>query len=382
MRALTFVSRHLSNGSFHMALSRIMGDEAASESLQTAYLLLCEEVLLLLRVPEDPQAKASQRKFLEQCKGQLRHVLDAIHGLLSTASFVTIIQVRQLWGSLSRPTGSDPWGSAFMHVQELLAHDDMAVGRKALQLFTNRIEKHRDSGKRTSPPRPFPPALPPFSYPAHCPSTGLPRAEQQLIMDLLPDVIGLVSSSDDAPTRQAAWATVATLAQSFGRGFAQSFLPLFDHLTTAAQQAQADKATLNDAQVLSSALLSSAAIIQALGPQALARLPRTMPVLLDALDWANTTATDDDDTREAAVVALSAIIATLPNFLNPFLPRTIASLLHPALTSTASAQRALSLLASSVAPRLLLPVLIAAFPAAQVCASTAAHVTKHADPAE
>lgn len=256
-----------------------------------------------------------------------------------------------------------------MHVQELLAHDDMAVGRKALQLFTNRIEKHRDSGKRTSPPllhlRP-----PPFSYPAHCPSTGLPRAEQQLIMDLLPDVIALVSSSDDAPTRQAAWATVATLAQSFGRGFAQSFLPLFDHLTTAAQQAQADKATLNDAQVLSSALLSSAAIIQALGPQALARLPRTMPVLLDALDWANTTATDDDDTREAAVVALSAIIATLPNFLNPFLPRTIASLLHPALTSTASAQRALSLLASSVAPRLLLPVLIAAFPAAQVCAST------------
>lgn len=79
-------------------------------------------------------------------------------------------------------------------------------------------------------------------------------------MEMLPEVIDITTQgpTSDPTFRQAAWSTVAVLAQSFGRGFTPSFLPLLDHVLSAVhtvtEAPRKKPAPLAEAQVLSSAL--------------------------------------------------------------------------------------------------------------------------------
>jgi U3 small nucleolar RNA-associated protein 10 len=138
----------------------------------------------------------------------------------------------------------------------------------------------------------------------------------------------------------------------------QSFLPAFDHLSAmAGRYGEAPEVQ----QLLASALVCGASVCQALGPLCLPKLPRLVPCLLEVLALPAVQGSPPVAVvADAALVGLTAVIASVPNFLHPFLPRLLAALLEPR-QSQQHAHRALSLLAKGTPARLLLPVLFSSY---------------------
>lgn len=90
---------------------------------QRGYLLLCEELMLLLRQPR-PKLKPVVKLF-DDVRALARALLDNVQGCLSIPAFVTI-------------------------VQELLRHDDLDVRRKALQMLHTRLTHLRQRRRSES----------------------------------------------------------------------------------------------------------------------------------------------------------------------------------------------------------------------------------------
>lgn len=108
------------------------------------------------------------------------------------------------------------------------------------------------------------------------------------------------------------------------------------------------------------------------------QLPALVPAVLDVLGPvasdegkhpASSASNGAPGSKEAALVCVTALLAAVPQFLNPFLPRLVGRLLSTHEGGGAAAEgaassnmaHALALLATAIPPRLLLPVLFAQF---------------------
>lgn len=132
-----------------------------------------------------------------------------------------------------------------------------------------------------------------------------------------------------------------------------------------------------------SAFLLLATLCAVLGVRAFPRLPCFFPAMLRALESQQLSAAaegagDDGPTSAtqkvgggqgmlwtSALSAVATVAASLPSFLSPYLGRILAVALRPAGCHTAAgkqaADRVLSLLASGVEPRLLIPAVCGAY---------------------
>jgi hypothetical protein len=183
-------------------VTRILAQHQAEEQQQPSqreYLVLCEELLLILR--EQPTKVKALARLLQHLKQLARCALDQLHALLSVPSFVTM-------------------------VQELLHHHDLGVKRKALELLQARMAEQGHLVRRSES----------IAAAQECPAVvlhvptlpiiaELSRAEQHLVMEVLPDLLDLCSSTRSGPAdiavQQNAWACIATLAECFGTPFAK-----------------------------------------------------------------------------------------------------------------------------------------------------------------
>lgn len=139
-------------------------------------------------------------------------------------------------------------------------------------------------------------------------------------------------------------------------------MPLFDAVsTTVTSEAGPDSTPLQHAQLVASSLLCGGAACTTLGPHALPKLRHFLSTVLSVLEGPGL-----PPTREAALYTATAVAASLPNFLNPFLSRLLGALLTPSLLALTRdreplVDRTLTILASQVQPRLLLPVVISMY---------------------
>lgn len=127
-----------------------------------------------------------------------------------------------------------------------------------------------------------------------------------------------------------------------------------------------------------SAFLLLATLCATLGVRAFPSLPRFFPAMLRALEaqsrprQASLAQTVDQAPRQrllwtSALSAVATVAASLPSFLSPYLGRIIVVALRPAASDDVAeagkqtADRVLSLLASGVEPRLLIPAVCGAY---------------------
>ena len=207
------------------------------------------------------------------------------------------------------------------------------------------------------------------------------------MLEMLPELYGLARGGVggwEEGVQQTAWASLAVLVEGLGGRYPQKFLPVYEVLGEVVEGGGGgggergggkppssssrgggggggggDRGGGVNSQVLSSALLCAASTTHALGPLSLPHLPTFLPLLLPLLSPPPHPPTHPPTPHDAALLCVSSLLTTLPTFLSPFLPSLLTTLLSS--SSSSSSSSTLSLLAQSIPPRLLLPVLFSSY---------------------
>ncbi|CAM9637092.1 unnamed protein product, partial [Phaeothamnion confervicola] len=313
-------------------------------------------------------------------------VLDVLQSLLEVPAFVAL-------------------------VQELLHHENARLRRKALHMLNTRMEKAAAAG-------------------------GFTPEESSLFLDMLPILREVIAGSrgglsaaagtckvadsrtggggasggggddeqngagENAINLQTALLSVDVLARMLGVQHPEAFAGVLDDITALVAaglplpgqgggsgagggKSGGISGDSHPAYLANSAYLSLATLTAKLGPRAFPKLPVFFPAVLSALEWCGSGAAAPGEAGTAKAVrllqasalsAVATVAASLPQFLSPFLRRTLAAALAPAVHNggggdasvTANADCVLRLLARGVQMRVLLPAVVDTFP---VCAA-------------
>ncbi|CAM9175365.1 unnamed protein product [Ectocarpus sp. 12 AP-2014] len=403
---LSFVRDHLVSRPLVMAVAaaaeRGADGKGSSEDagIQEGFLLLCEELLLFLRtlsvcgrgsssISEDEPAWSS-------LQGLAYAVFETLQSLLSVPSFVAV-------------------------TQELLQHQDPHLRRKALRMFTRRLDPAEGGG-----------------------SGGAPRlspGEESLFVEMVPslrliamgkrsvggagkddgdmgegieEVMGPSSPAEgggggpdgmdqdsdpngmkeSAVNRQTALLSLDVLARALGRRHQGAFEGVLDDVTEivagvgpGALPAVGQSGSDGILPLRASAFLLVATLCAVLGVRAFPRLPRFFPAMLETLEFQRplTAAVTEGAAGvggrgggrsllwTSALSAVATVAASLPSFLSPYIGRILAVALRTASAgagcsggpsaagSKQAADRVLSLLATGVEARLLVPAVCGAY---------------------
>ncbi|CAM9340670.1 unnamed protein product [Ectocarpus sp. 12 AP-2014] len=369
------------------------------EGIQEGFLLLCEELLLFLRTLSvcgraSPSGSGDEPAW-SSLQSLAYAVFETLQSLLSVPSFVAV-------------------------TQELLQHQDPHLRRKALRMFTRRLDPAEGGG-----------------------SGGAPRlspGEENLFVEMVPSLrlvamgkrsVGGAGKDDDdmgegieevmgpsspaeggggpdamdqdsdpngmkesAVNRQTALLSLDVLARVLGRRHQGAFEGVLDDVTEivagvgpGALPAVGQPGSDGILPLRASGFLLVATLCAVLGVRAFPRLPRFFPAMLEALEFKRplTAAVTEGAAGvggrgegrsllwTSALSAVATVAASLPSFLSPYLGRILAVALRPASAGAGSsggpsaagskqaADRVLSLLATGVEARLLVPAVCGAY---------------------
>ncbi|CAM9545090.1 unnamed protein product [Scytosiphon promiscuus] len=398
---LAFVRDHLVSRPLLMAVAAAAerGADARGQSeeegIQEGFLLLCEELLLLLRTLSACDRSSSGAgggcgPSWSTLQGLAYAVFETLQSLLSVPSFVAV-------------------------TQELLQHQDPHLRRKALQMFTRRLDPEGGAALRLSPGEEglFVEMVPSLRLVAMGKNSSAVGADSDDDGDAaadarLEEVMGPSSSETDAMdqdgenvegtgmeesavNRQTALLSLDVLARVLGRRHQAAFVGVLDDVTDivagvgpGALPAVGESGADGILPLRASAFLLLATLCAVLGVRAFPHLPRFFPAMLRALE-SQASAVAAQTGRgggqsllwTSALSAVATVAASLPSFLSPYLKRILAVALRPAAVSAITssgggvsaasagskqaADRVLSLLAAGVEPRLLVPAVCGAY---------------------
>eukprot|EP00752_Nemacystus_decipiens_P002133 g2034.t1 len=398
---LAFVRDHLVSKPLLMAVAAAAErgangkGETEDEEIQEGFLLLCEELLLLLRTlsacdrssSSGRHGGSSSEPSWSALQGVAYAVFETLQSLLSVPSFVAV-------------------------TQELLQHQDPHLRRKALQMFTQRLDPAKGGsgvGPRLAPEeeRLIVEMMPSLRSVAmgHKAGGSLTATDQDEAMEAgLEEVMGPSDGAADAMdkegegdmvesvvNRQTALLSLNVLAHVLGRRHQDAFVGVLDDVTEivagegpGALPDVGDTGADEMVRLRACAILLLATLCAVLGVRAFPRLPRFFPAMLKALESQTTTSTPATGGGgghgllwTSALSAVATVAASLPSFLSPYLGRILAVALRSAAAaapdtggggggsaaagSKQAADRVLSLLAAGVEPRLLVPAVCGAY---------------------
>ncbi|CBJ49062.1 conserved unknown protein [Ectocarpus siliculosus] len=402
---LSFVRDHLVSRPLVMAVAAAAERGAdgkglsEDEGIQEGFLLLCEELLLFLRTlsvcGRVSSSGSGDEPAWSSLQGLAYAVFETLQSLLSVPSFVAV-------------------------TQELLLHQDPHLRRKALRMFTRRLDPAEGGGSggapRLSPGEEslFVEMVPSLRLVAMGKrSVGRAGEDDDDIGEGIEEVMGPSSPEggeggpdamdqdrdedgmkESAVNRQTALLSLDVLARVLGRRHQGAFEGVLGDVTEmvagvgpGALPAVGQPGSDGILPLRASAFLLVATLCAVLGVRAFPRLPRFFPAMLEALEFQTpfTTAVTDGAAGAggrgggrsllwtSALSAVATVAASLPSFLSPYLGRILAVALRPASAGAGSsgspaaagskqaADRVLSLLSTGVEARLLVPAVCGAY---------------------
>jgi hypothetical protein len=355
--------------------AQALAQEYASLGLQTSYLLLAERLFDLMQVAADGKASSSDAAHIAIGESKsLRSALEKARSKdrSSAAGKAEIERIRVLSAEASRrsdgfETLAGFWQrvmegtyscldalsalltpASFLTVMsELLKHREANIRRRSLIFFNEHLRNaYGEEGSNVQ--------------------QSFAEDERVVYLALVEDLTSMASGKaavdeedlEDSPhhtdvMKQMAMDSLCILARYLARTnpepFVDAFKAVLHELTT-----HKDALPL---PVRSSAILCCASLYPLLGPRVIPHIPTFVPKVLDALEWtlgplavqyvaaAKIGSATQQKTRApalareevaalrmSALVSLRFVVAALPVFMNPYLPRLFRALFNPAVT--------------------------------------------------
>ncbi|XP_057441205.1 uncharacterized protein At3g06530 isoform X2 [Lotus japonicus] len=254
----------------------------------------------------------------------------------------------------------------FESIIKLLRHSDKNVGKKALGLLCEAARNHKKvslTPKESKGPR----SSTSFSW------VHMDESSQESLSKMCLEILRVLDDSSNTSLKVAAVSALEVLAERF---------PSHSSIFSACLGSVTRCITSHNLAVTSSCLRTTAALINVLGPKALAELPQIMDnvmkssrLVLSNLDMkpkANDDLSTSNESRFISVLAtLEAVVDKLGGFLNPYLSNIMELLvLHSKYVSEmdvkveSKAHGVRKLLAEKIPVRLVLPPLLKLYPLA------------------
>lgn len=285
MSGRTLGSRALTRSTAVLLASTAQGHTQPSKAeaaLREQFRELTATVFESIRASASARAAArggAVSSVLEACHSALLGVLDAVLALMPAAAFVDAIC-------------------------ELLQHPDSGVRRRALSCLNRKLLQE---------------------------GSACSRAEVEQYLQLVPKLLNMAQQTElPADVRQTGLLSLHICVQAFASDEPASFVPAYEVAVQLFTQ-QDETATLR-----ASAVLLIAHGCQHTPLKLIGFVPRVMSTLLQALRVQPEPATDAAAVAERpvlqyAMAALAAIAEGLPQFIAPYLPQVLATLLQPGL---------------------------------------------------
>ncbi|NWR66054.1 HEAT1 protein, partial [Bucorvus abyssinicus] len=309
--SVSFMSQLLSSQSFVKKI--VECDE--TEELQKLEQRLLEEVLRYINtVASSVEGNVDKptAKFWRVLLNKSYDMLDKVNALLPTETFIPVIR-------------------------GLMTNQLPSVRRKAMDLLNNKVQQR----------------------------TRWQKSQILQLLELVPELIAIVQckrkeeEEEQAINRQTALFSLKLLCKGFGSENPGPFVPV---LKTAIDIISSEKEEKN---VMGSALLCIAEVTCTLKAQAIPQLPRLMPALLKTLKNKKELVSNEIYLL-SAVTALLKVAETLPHFLSPYLLDCLLQVVRlekivvefgPTSQISLRVTSLKSILATRLAPRILLPAL-------------------------
>ncbi|XP_027329398.1 uncharacterized protein At3g06530 isoform X2 [Abrus precatorius] len=316
------------------------GEDTAS--IQRALGELMEQLVFLLQLVD---ARKKQLNFPVIMRKELKETMRAVVRNLATVMLPSVY---------------------FKSITKLLHHADKSVGKKALGLLCEAVRNHKNvsvklkdsKGSRSTPS---------FLL------LHMNESAQKSLHKMCTEIIRVFDDASNTSLKVAAVSAVEVLAERF---------PSNNSIFSACLGSVTRYITSDNLAVASSCLRTTAALINVLGPKALAELPKIMDnvmkssrQILSNLDMK--LKTDDVLTASneslffSVLVTLEAVVYKLGGFLNPYLKNIMELLvLYPEYVSgmdaklESRAHGVRKLIAEKIPVRLSLPPLLKLYPAA------------------
>ncbi|XP_061847030.1 HEAT repeat-containing protein 1 [Colius striatus] len=307
--SVSFMSQLLSSQSF---VKKIVECEE-TEELQKLEQRLLEEVLHYINtVASSVEGNVDKptAKFWRVLLNKSYDMLDKVNALLPTETFIPVIR-------------------------GLMTNQLPSVRRKAMDLLNNKVQQR----------------------------TKWQKNQIVQLLELVPELITIVQckrkeeEEEQAINRQTALFSLKLLCKGFGTENPVPFVPV---LKTAIDLISSEKEEKN---VMGSALLCIAEVTCTLKAQAIPQLPRLMPALLKTLKNKKELVSNEVYLL-SAVTALLKVAETLPHFLSPYLLDCLLQVVRlekivvefgPSSQISLRVTSLRSILATRLAPRILLP---------------------------
>ncbi|EQC39260.1 hypothetical protein SDRG_03465 [Saprolegnia diclina VS20] len=319
-RIVSFVPRHLERKGLH---HQLLDNSDVEKSLQHAYLLLAQGILLFLRrVTKTKEALAAKKNDMadrwDAIAATALEAMNNLQQLLTAPGFVAVIG-------------------------ELLQHEDGVIRRRALQLLNERIEETEAT---------------------------LTFEEELLFVDMLDDLSSVLEDPSALLTdKQMAILSVDVLTRFFAHKHAQPFLNI---LPTVMACCKLPLDVTANGHVIGSAFVCLSNLCHSLGPAVFPFVPQFFPTLLTCLD-ASTSASSADASltltlQQCLLAAMRAMTTKFPQFLVSYLPKMLHLLFVPSLLNVhhvqirASVDATILALANGIELRNLLPALMELYP--------------------
>uniref|UniRef100_A0A8C3L5Z6 HEAT repeat-containing protein 1 n=1 Tax=Chrysolophus pictus TaxID=9089 RepID=A0A8C3L5Z6_CHRPC len=270
-------------------------------------------------------------KFWRVLLNKSYDMLDKVNALLPTETFIPVIR-------------------------GLMTNQLPSVRRKAMDLLNNKVQQR----------------------------TKWQKSQVRQLLELVPELIAIVQckrkeeEEEQVINRQTALFSLKLLCKGFGTENPLPFVPV---LKTAIDLVSSEKEEKN---VMGSALLCIAEVTCTLKAQAIPQLPRLMPALLETLKNKKELISNEIYLL-SAVTALLKVAETLPHFLSPYLTDCLLQVVRLeriAVEFGPSSQISLrvtslkTILATKLAPRILLPAVTKCYSEVQNCLGPLMNVLK------
>ncbi|OWZ08241.1 hypothetical protein PHMEG_00019248 [Phytophthora megakarya] len=291
-----FVAAHLRARELHHKIlsyeserDQMNGDDE-SDALQHNYLMLAQiDLLYFRRIAREQSLHDGNSGFWTSLATESMDILGALQQLLSTPGFVAVIS-------------------------ELLHHDNSLVRKKAMQLFNERLQEERES---------------------------LSSGESLLFIDMLDELDAILQNPDGSENSvniQTALLSVDILARNFATNHTKRFQQILPTIVNYVDQDVVNSSPMT-LHLFGCSFVCLSSICRAVGPVVFPLLPKFFPRLLNGIKYCSSTigASGTKAVLQCLLVALEVFTDKIPQFLGPYLPAVIRSLLTPALLSFAPA---------------------------------------------
>uniref|UniRef100_M4BUD0 HEAT repeat-containing protein 1 n=1 Tax=Hyaloperonospora arabidopsidis (strain Emoy2) TaxID=559515 RepID=M4BUD0_HYAAE len=322
-----FVAAHLRSRELH---HKILSYERKRDQLkvdddvdvlQHNYLMLAQlDLLYFRRVAREQSSHNDESGYWAALAADTMDILGTLQQLLSTPGFVAVIS-------------------------ELLHHDNSLVRKKAMQLFNQRLQEERES---------------------------LSPGEALLFIDMLDELDGMLQNSEGTENSmniQTALLSVDILARNFAANHTKRFQKILPTITKYVDLDIVNSSSMT-MHLFGSAFVCLSSIGRAVGPVVFPLLPTFFPRLLKGIEYCSSSHGVVSGTKavlQCLLAALEVFTDKIPQFLGPYLPSVVRSLLTPALLSPSNTGVLMSVnccflnLCNHVELRQLLPALFGAY---------------------